>query len=376
MAMRLAVLSRFIFLLLAGSVLVALVISRLYPPSAGIAPVFRAQWDSLNSANWALGNKGKGFYLIDRESGVSTILPLSRDERWGLLSVSPWTDEGGKAEAVGHCYSPALHDDGEPFWGLVRLSLPDAKIVERIRLDVLPIGRPCWVPDRPNEILFAGSDGNLYHTRLEAGDDNAAPVGSPLPTGTEEIAASKIKWRGLPPGGGAVVFSGPVRPSHPQLRRFLFAGFSHPRPRSEKNEMRPLQIWWFMMSDDGREIEDAGELFQPAKAGIRRSATSRDFPNVSVSRNGTIELVYLARHRAAGHLRLEAVEIEVDSDSGRPRAAPGRQPCVLADDCAYVPPVFSADGESVFAIARRSGELMRCRIDGVSASDEIRTARR
>jgi hypothetical protein len=131
-----------------------------------------------------------------------------------------------------------------------------------------------------------------------------------------------------------------------------------------------------MMSEDGREIEDAGEIFQPANAGIRTSATSRDFPNVSVSRNGTIELVYLARHRSAGNLRLEAVEIEVDSDSGRPRAVTGRLPRVLADDCAYVPPVFSADGESVFAISGRSGGLMRCSIDAASAPDEIRTARK
>ena len=39
-------------------------------------------------------------------------------------------------------------------------------VKNRITLDVLPTGKPCWVNGRPGEILFPAGDGQLYRCNI------------------------------------------------------------------------------------------------------------------------------------------------------------------------------------------------------------------
>ena len=41
------------------------------------------------------------YHLVDRTTGRTEPLAVPRDQKWGLLSVSPWRDQEGKLEAAG-----------------------------------------------------------------------------------------------------------------------------------------------------------------------------------------------------------------------------------------------------------------------------------
>ena len=102
--------------------------------------------------------------LIDRSTGRVEPLRLPEDKKWSLLSVSPWRDREGFRVAVGRWISQSESDD--EFYGLGLLKLPSGTLTSCISLDVLPVGKPCWVPGRSGEILFPGGDGQLHRCSI------------------------------------------------------------------------------------------------------------------------------------------------------------------------------------------------------------------
>jgi hypothetical protein len=129
------------------------------------------------------------------------------------------------------------------------------------------------------------------------------------------------------------------------------------------------------MSDDGAVIEASGLLNVPAKDASGDRAMLRRFPNAEVGRDGTIRLVHLCHRRGQSQFRLEAIPIEIDPETGHPRVPVACQPQVLDEDCAPVPPVFSADGLSVYKVSRNSGLIVKRRIESDSRG-KIHIARR
>jgi hypothetical protein len=361
MAIRLSVLIRLVLLLLVGTTLIALIISQVHSPQAGLSPVYTARWDLLNLDRQPRPQERKGVYLIDRISERCDFLPMPEGERWGLLSVSPWCDVEGKAEVVGLCYTPSPTGDGHLFWGIARMQLPDLKVIDRLKLDLLPTGRPCWLPGRPGEILFAAGDGNLYRFNFEVGEEDRTTADVAPGAHSQESKPRPVTWKCAPPGGGMVSLSDPVWSSHPKLRHLLTAALTFHKRSNQTLE--PSQLWWFIMSQDGMSIEAAGPLCGRKTGAPLEGRSAEHFPNVAVNRDGSIHLVYLSRPRGQYALRLEAMEIEVDLRTGRPRLKRGCQPRVLAHDCAAVPPVFAADGDSVFMISGSSGRLARYRVN-------------
>ena len=61
---------------------------------------------------------------------------------------------------------------GEPwrgaFCGMGSFRLSDGAVLSRIPMEILPIGRPCWVPGQDRTILFPAGDGQLHRCRLPA----------------------------------------------------------------------------------------------------------------------------------------------------------------------------------------------------------------
>lgn len=104
--------------------------------------------------------------LIDRRTGQKTAIDLPHDLTWDLLSVSPWLDQDGNAEAVARWANHATEGTTDPFCGLGLLKMPEATVVGRIATDVLPTGRACFVPGRVGEFLFPAGDGQLYRCTL------------------------------------------------------------------------------------------------------------------------------------------------------------------------------------------------------------------
>ena len=75
-------------------------------------------------------------------------------------------------------------------------------------------------------------------------------------------------------------------------------------------------------------------------------------------------------------MRLEGASIEIDPASGLPRILADRPPRVLAEECAAVPPVFSADGKAAFVISAKSGRVVQYRVDLDEARQRSPTRRK
>jgi hypothetical protein len=303
------------------------------------------------------------FYLIDRESGRCELKLLPEGERWGLLSVSPWRGERGEAEVVGQCHSLASEGDGTAFWGLARLRLPDGKLIDRVKLDILPTSRPCWLPDLPGEILFAAGDGQLYRHSLPPRQDETTVPNAPPPVVPEGSDPRPVTWRCPAPGEGTVFLADPVWPSHPRLRHLLFVTLSFKHRAVDTSLNGPPQPWWLKMSRDGTEIEAAGPVFDPGKGEPVNVNSVKRFPNVAVDRRGMIQLVYLARSPGQRAMDLLAIQLDLDPATGQPHPQPGRKPRLLAQGCAAVPPICTSDGASVYGISQESGVVAEYRVE-------------
>ena len=140
-------------------------------------------------------------------TGRTEPFPLPGDERWGCVSVSPWRDQDGNLEAVGR-WNRLDAGEGQAFCGLGLFRLSDPSIVHRIELDVVPTGKPCWVPGRPGDFLFPAGDGQLHRCHL-----SRERPGCSMPRTPDQSAASgenwsraksprPVAWRCAPPGSG------------------------------------------------------------------------------------------------------------------------------------------------------------------------------
>lgn len=147
MAKLLVLCTRLFLCFLGASFLLALAVSSLRESRSMSLPLGAARWDTISSLSWPNHWEDQArCYLIDRESSRCDLVPLPSGNRWDQLSVSPWCDEEGNTEAV--CQSdrfPAV-GGGQSFWGLARLRLPEGDVIDEVRLELLPTGRPCWVP--------------------------------------------------------------------------------------------------------------------------------------------------------------------------------------------------------------------------------------
>jgi hypothetical protein len=371
---RLSVLTRLFVFLLAGTTLFALGVAQFDSSRLPVVPIFSSRWDTLSPDRWSRYEPRQGFYLIDRVSGSSNLVPLPEEEQWGLLSVSPWSDAEGKSEVVGHCHSLGTTLDGHPFWGLARLSLPEGKVIDRVKLDLLPSGRLCWLPDRPGEILFAAGDGYFYRCSFGADEDAGVAADPESKDGSPRSGVRQVVWKCPRPGKGNVLVADPVWPIHPRFRNLVFATLSYSNRPGDKAMKLPFQPWWFRMSVDGAAIEAAGPLPPPGWESRLGGDSAKHFPNAAVAADGTISMIYLSKPPGDRHMRLEGATIGIDPTSGLPRILAERPPRVLAEECASVPPVFSADGKAAFVISARSGRVVQYRVDPDEASREVRLA--
>ena len=216
---RLSTLLRTVVCLIAASSLLAVTTAILSAPASFTYRYWRPRWDVMNAQRWPHQPhelEHDRLFLIDRESGRSDVLPLPGSHRWGELSVTPWYDEEGQAEAVGHCYSLSGLGGKTSFWGLARVQLSTAKIIDMVQLDLLPTGRPCWVPNQPGKFLFAAGDGGLYRFAFPDTEQFGEATGDDA-TSTMPRSPQPVTWKCPRPTSGFFFIADPVWPSHPQL---------------------------------------------------------------------------------------------------------------------------------------------------------------
>jgi hypothetical protein len=295
------------------------------------------------------------YRLVNQSTGRAEPLPLPDDANWGLVSVSPWRDQAGNLEAVGRWSRPGATGE-KAFCGLGLFSLTDTTVVHSIDLDVLPTGKPCWVPGRPGDLLFPAGDGQLHRCHLRRDRDGQAKTsdqGGARASSIRPSAAQPVTWRCAVPGSGTVFISDPVWPGDPQLRRFVFAALSRQTFIEGKLRNESPQIWWLEMSEGGDEIRSAGRLTAPGSGSAESRSLIERMPSVSVGPPGRLTLAYLTRGRQETSWRLCLAALSFKKESGKPVvvevSAPKQE---VTDGLLPMPPTFSADGQSVFASAQ------------------------
>ena len=164
------------------------------------------------------------YRLVDRSTGRAEPLPLPEDASWGCVSVSPWRDQEGNLEAAGR-WNRFNASGEQAFCGLGLFSLADTRVVHSIDLDVLPTGRPCWVPGRRGDLLFPAGDGQLHRCRLardQVAQSETSDRRGTTASSARSAAMRPVTWRCAVPGSGNVFIADPAWASEKQLRKFLF----------------------------------------------------------------------------------------------------------------------------------------------------------
>jgi hypothetical protein len=297
----------------------ALTASQLKPVGAEGGSRLASSWDSLSGGYVQNDDR---VHLIDRADGRTTTMAVPKGERWNYISASPWKNEDEGVEAVGRFTrrSRQSEDSGSPVCGLVRLRLPEAEVIERVDLDIIPSGRPAWNPLGDGQILIPAGDGRLYSYRfaprsevvggLIATPENQATVGSDL------VA---VEWRCQAPGQGEPFLADPVWPTIPELQNLVIVSLSamtvgpSGRPR-----YAPPALWWLELSGDGEQVVAAGPLIDPSDDPDSAVEVRRKFPNV-VARNGRIQLAYLVSRSAGPEGELRIGDLERGPEAGRLR---------------------------------------------------------
>jgi len=222
-----------------------------------------------------------------------------------------------------------------------------------IDLDMLPTGRPCWVPGEPGDLLFPAGDGQLHRCHLtrdqnvRAGPSDQSGMTASSARGAKTHA---VTWRCPVPGSGNVFISDPVWPCEKQLRKFLFVSLSVQTHRDGKLRFEPPGIWWLEMSELGYEILAAGRLTEPAISSDASRTVNEGMPNVTSGPSGQVTFAYLTRTQTETSWRLCLTALSLEKGTGKPVIARTPAPIeVVADGLLPIPPTFSTDGQAVFA---------------------------
>jgi hypothetical protein len=300
--------------------------------------------------------------LFDRATGRLEPLAVPPQFRWELVSISPWRSRDGRLQAVGRWVDWSGEAGEQELYGLGLFRLPDATLVRRITLDVLPTSRPCWVPDRAGELLFSAGDGQLYRCRI-AGEQTLVkydgPDDRPEADGARATRAKPVIWRCEEPGRAGAFLTDPVWPTDRRIKHLVFVALSAQRRLGDRTAYEPAKLWWLKMSEHGDAIVAAGRLTRPEKADGTVDLRAERSPYIAIGAGGQINLFYTARESAARGWKVHSVPLEIDQRTGEPQIAKMTAPArPLSGELAVVSLAGSADGQSVYAFTQ-SGEAHR-----------------
>src|SRR5262249_54348868 len=148
--------------------------------------------------------------------------------------------------------------------------------------EILPSGRPCWVPDQPRMILFAAGDGRLYRCRLTEEEGEPAVRRPSIYASGRTEPSEPLAWEIAPPGDGEPMLVDPVWSSHPRLKKWVFVGLMALGTRDQQPEYGSTHLWWLEVSDDASAIVAAGPLTGPTGEETAPVHIAERFPNVAV----------------------------------------------------------------------------------------------
>jgi hypothetical protein len=286
--------------------------------------------------------------FLDRETGQFVRFNFPDGDTLDYAACSPWCDDRGQYQVVGRWMNRSGEGNtGLPReFGLARYTFPEGRAIDRIALDVTPVGEPCWVPGLTPRILFASGDGNIYGYTFEE-EDGISPVGAEIP---ERPQPRRLEWRTARPGSGLVCFKDLIWPSDPRLGGKLIASLTYQVRPNGKAMFVGSQLWWLQLSDDQTAIEAAGRLTVPdSRDPEPDQGLEERLPNVAPTPDGGLTLAYLVRAKNQGLWELRVAPVASDLGTGTPlvRCESSR---TLARHCIPTTPAFSTDGRWVYGI--------------------------
>ncbi|MDX2036086.1 MAG: hypothetical protein SFX72_05500 [Isosphaeraceae bacterium] len=267
---------------------------------------------------------------LDPATGSVRVVKLPQGEQLDFASCAPWVDEEGEAPVVGRWMrKTTLGSNGVPLAsGILMMKYPSGTIVERIETDVIPVGRPCWLPDDSDRVVFAGGEGTLHLLDL------SAPEGYRRP--------SPITWRIPTPGAGPVFITDPCVAGVPGPEGIDFiACLRSIEKRDGRSIYTPSRLWWLRLDRAATSVIEAAPLVETARGTLEIETRC---PTVKVLADGTRRLAYCRRTNGRDW-ELRTADLERNpSDGGLFLLSEGR---ALLDSCFATPPAFSPDGRRV-----------------------------
>jgi hypothetical protein len=336
---------RLLLLMATLATVAAIGLGRANPASPTRRVASPPSYQVLNQGVTAL--QGGGTLIVHLDSGRLSTLPLPPGLGIDKASLSPWEEDGRRQiVGVGWNRSGAEKSLSRTEIGLIRMSLPDGEVLDRLILsdEALPLEAPCWIPGAPASVLFVGGDCRLY--RVDFGS-------SPLNRDIEDVAdrhPRALEWLATLPGAGVQVrdltWPDEIRLGGRALVSLRFKD-------RETGRYTDWQLWWLQLDRGSTSIVTAGRLLE---SGSLAAGVSPRLPNL-VSVRGKPVLAYLAQWPGESGWQLRVAPIHFDPDSGSPQAH-DVDSRLLAKDCPPTIPVTSRDGRWI-TVVRTGGPHLR-----------------
>jgi hypothetical protein len=321
---------------------VALGVARLEPRPARFRLFRPSACAGINGTCFAMNERGTQFFHTG--TGAYFRVAFPDGDLIDETSISPWQDEQGETQVVGRWirWEGSGERGGVEALGLARYKFPSGEPIDRVRLEMLPVGKPCWLPGPAARVLFGAGDRRLY--RLDFEEERGGE-------GREMSRPRPVTWRCRPPGVGEVCLEDPFWPTDPRLGRRVLVSLSYQVRATGRPLHSDPRIWWLELDAEGTSIEAAGPLTEPDCGTFHHGRVTERLPNLAEAPDGGLALAYLTRAPCAPHWTLRIAPVEIDRTTRLPRArtAEGRP---LDDRCLTSPPTFSVDGHWVYAVRR------------------------
>ncbi|MHC5537363.1 hypothetical protein ACYOEI_03905 [Singulisphaera rosea] len=222
--------------------------------------------------------------------------------------------------------------------------MPEGNLLDRMPLEGVVLGRPCWFPDHSARILYVDSRSRLSRLEFEG-----------RPGRRSELQPSTVRWRSEVAGADGMLRGDISWPTDIRLKGRILVSMC---PRSTAEGVTRLereQIWWLELDQDSTEVIAAGRLTCPV---VPDDGLGRErFPVIGADASGRLLLTYLENHPSdpQSYWRLKVVPVAIDTQTGEFTAIAGE--CrTLYERCVASSPIFSADSQSLRCLTWPEGK--------------------
>ena len=359
MTFSLQSLIRMTMLLVVGSTILAVSISRLDPPQQ--VRRYARPSTSVSVSDFLLAGSDREQRWINPETGEFKVIPVQVDGILEAASCSPWVDDSGKRQIVGR-WSSRQNQGPKAIstaFGLGRYSFPDGELIDQINCETVPVHAPCWYPGTQARILFSGGDGELHQFAFESlgTSETESAIGQPV-----ESEPTTLTWSCPKPGSGKVFIGETTWPTDPRLGgRLIVSMRIQERTGSGHLEFSRSELWWMKLDVAGTRIIDVGPLINHDVSRDEIIDFEERWPVISGLPDGSLALAYAhqADQRQGLSFHLGKVRISERGELVPVRESEMRQLSALSQPTS---PSFSADGRWISILIEKkegAGSVVR-----------------